>query len=587
MACHVAGHSPRSASQSLSHHGSHQTHFDDADDIYHILERAATLDCETAAERQAREPISYTRTGTSIASVASRPPDLEVILEHGDAENPKNWPLWYRSWCIAVISFATWVATLYSTSFTASTPGLVVDFHSTSTVVTLGMTTYLLGLAAGSLVVAPMSEIYGRRIVYLVCLAIWALLIVPCGLARSLTTIIVVRFFGAFFGAVMISNAPGSIVDLSNPEYLARSMSLFGIAPLNGPVTGPIIGGFVFQSMGWRWANWMVLVIAAFTFVLMLTVKETYPPAILKRKAARQRRQTQDPRWWCQYDQRVSTLHLLRVNLSRPLILFITEPILWFMNIWISIVYGILYLCFVAYPVVFSESRGWGPGVSGLAFSGIGIGILIAIFAEPLLRRLINAQPRDPDTGRVQAEAQALVMAMGAVSTALGQLGFAWTCLPQSIHWAIPIAFGIPFGFGNTLSFIYSSNYLAGAYGIYSASALVGNAVIRSVIGGTLPLAGPSMYRALTPQWAGTLLGLLEVITIPIPLVFWRYGARIRARSAVIRQLREDQEKIEVKRTSHRNRMTTSQSIDTSAIEKSTTGHTIHRPQPAFSMSPV
>ncbi|PHH73152.1 hypothetical protein CDD82_5626 [Ophiocordyceps australis] len=589
MACHATdGRSPRSPSQSPSHHDSHQTHFDDADDVYHILERAATLDCETAAERHTREPISYTRTRTSIASVASRPPDFELILEHNDAENPKNWPFWYRCWCIAVISFATWVATLYSTSFTASTPGLVVDFNSTSTVVTLGMTTYLFGLAAGSLFVAPLSEIYGRRIVYLVCLAIWALLIVPCGLARSLTTIIVVRFFGAFFGAVMISNAPGSIVDLSNPEYLARSMSLFCIAPLNGPVTGPIIGGFVFQTMGWRWANWMVLVIAAFTFVLMLTVKETYPPTILKHKAARQRRQTQDPRWWCQYDQRVSTLHLLRVNLCRPLVLFITEPILWFMNIWISTVYGILYLCFVAYPVVFSESRGWGPGVSGLAFSGIGIGILIAIFAEPLLRRLINAQRRDPDTGRVPAEAQALVMAMGAVSTALGQLGFAWTCLPQTIHWAIPIAFGIPFGFGNTLSFIYSSNYLAGAYGIYSASALVGNAVIRSIIGGTLPLAGPSMYRALTPQWAGTLLGLLEVITIPIPLVFWRYGARIRARSTIIRQLREDQEKMEVKQTSHRNRMATSQSIDRSAItEKSTTDHNIHHPQPAFSMSPV
>ena len=96
---------------------------------------------------------------------------------------------------------------------------------------------------------------------------------------------------------------------------------------------------------------------------------------------------------------------------------------------------------------------------------------------------------------------------------------------------------------GNTLAFIYSSNYLAGSYGIYAASAFVGNAVIRSVVGGTLPLAGPAMYKALTPQWAGTLLGLLEVCLIPIPLIFYRYGAKIRAKSKVIRQMKEDQEK--------------------------------------------
>ena len=56
------------------------------------------------------------------------------------------------------------------------------------------------------------------------------------------------------------------------------------------------------------------------------------------------------------------------------------------------------------------------------------------------------------------------------------------------------------------------------------------------------------MYKNLTPQWAGTLLGLLEVITIPIPFMFWKYGGRIRARSRVIRQLREDQERMEDKR---------------------------------------
>lgn len=173
---------------------------------------------------------------------------------------------------------------------------------------------------------------------------------------------------------------------------------------------------------------------------------------------------------------------------------------------------------------------------------------MLSIFSEPLCRRVINSYPKDPETGRAPPEASARVMVFGAILTPIGQLVFAWTCLPATIHWAIPIAFGIPFGAGNTLTFIYGSNYLASSYGLYAASALAGNMIMRSVLGGTLPLAGAAMYKAMTPQWAGTFLGLLEVCLIPIPFVFLKYGKRIRARSRVIRQMRADAERNEAKR---------------------------------------
>ncbi len=180
---------------------------------------------------------------------------------------------------------------------------------------------------------------------------------------------------------------------------------------------------------------------------------------------------------------------------------------------------------------------------------GIGIGTLIAIFLEPLWRHIINSHEKDPETGRVSPEATASVMSIGAVLTPIGQLVFSWTCLPATIHWALPIGFGILFGMGNTLCFIYGSNYLASAYGIYAASALAGNAVMRSVFGAALPLAGAAMYKAMTPQWAGTFLGLLEVLLIPIPFAFYKYGDRIRAKSRVIRQMREDQLRNEGRRS--------------------------------------
>ncbi|KAF2968914.1 hypothetical protein GQX73_g4701 [Xylaria multiplex] len=500
-------------------------HSSDSSSIGHASEDSIALEPLDHAISPALQEVIQIQTATSVGSSISRPPEFEV--DFGDDDNPREWSFWYRAWLTFAISYSTWIVVLYSTTYTSSIPGLIKEFDVQSqTVATLGVTTYLIGLGAGSLVWAPVSELYG-----------------PC-LATSLTEILVVRFFGALFGAALIVNSAGTVVDISTEENRALVLSLWSIAPLNGPVTGPVIGGFVFQYLGWRWDNWLILILAAVGALCMLGTKETYGPVILKHKAARIRKETNDDRWWTRYDLNLSKIDVVKLNLTRPFVLFFTEPILWFFNLWISIVYGILYLCFVAYPIVFTQHRGWSPGITGLSFVGIGIGTTIGILGEPLWRRIILNHPVDPVTGRRPPEATARILAIGSILTPVGQLVFAWTSLPPT-HWAVPIAFGIPFGLGNAFTFIYGSNYLAGAYGIYSASALAGNAVTRSLLGGLLPLAGPKLYAALTPPWAGTFLGLLEVVLIPIPFVFWRYGDRIRAKSPAIRILREDQERIE------------------------------------------
>lgn len=280
-------------------------------------------------------------------------------------------------------------------------------------------------------------------------------------------------------------------------------------------------------------------------------IKETYAPAILKRKAAQRRKETGDDRWWCRYEEKISVVETLKVNLSRPFIMTATEPILWFWDLYIAVVYGILYLCFVAYPFIFQGIRGWSPGISGLAFVGVGLGTMLAIVSEPLIRRMIHAHKDDPETGERPPEAAVSVVCIAAILIPLGQLIFSWTSVPASIHWVWSLLAGIPFGAGNTLVFIYATNYISGSYGVYTASALAGNSVIRSLLGGTLPLAGPAMYTALSPQWAGTLLGLLEVFLIPIPFVFYRWGKQIRMKSPLIRRMREDQERIDNRARRH------------------------------------
>lgn len=72
---------------------------------------------------------------------------------------------------------------------------------------------------------------------------------------------------------------------------------------------------------------------------------------------------------------------------------------------------------------------------------------------------------------------------------------------------------------------------------------------MRSVLGGVLPLAGPALYAKLGPNWAATLLGLLEIMIIPIPFVFYKYGHKIRMKSVLIRTMQTDKAKLDGKRT--------------------------------------
>lgn len=191
-------------------------------------------------------PLS--RQASTVGTNGIHEPDFEVDWDgEEDPKNPLNWPLWYKGVTVAFMSWCTWVVVVYSTSYTTGISQMRRDLHVSEPVVTLGITTYLMGLALGSVILAPLSEMFGRRPVYIVSMLLFLLLIIPCGLATSMAEILVVRFVGAFAGSVMIANCVGTLSDIVTDEYRALAFSIWSIGPLNGPTFGPIIGGFATQ----------------------------------------------------------------------------------------------------------------------------------------------------------------------------------------------------------------------------------------------------------------------------------------------------------------------------------------------------
>ncbi|KAG8773057.1 hypothetical protein FRC16_005489 [Serendipita sp. 398] len=163
------------------------------------------------------------------------------------------------------------------------------------------------------------------------------------------------------------------------------------------------------------------------------------------------------------------------------------------LNIWTSLLLGILYMFFSAFPIVFT-AHGFNLEQKGLTFIGIGVGIIIATAVNPLFSHQVarraerrNAELPPAERTPPPPEDHLLKGLYGAVICPLALFWFAFTTYP-SVHWVVPIIASVPFGFGMVLAYSSTFTFLVDAYRPYAASALAANSFMRSALAGAFPL---------------------------------------------------------------------------------------------------
>ncbi|KAH7084969.1 major facilitator superfamily domain-containing protein [Paraphoma chrysanthemicola] len=456
-------------------------------------------------------------------------PKFEVTWLKDGSDMPKNWPAWYRGIILACISFATLVVIMTSTAYSPGIPGMMKDFGiENKTIPILGVTTYLFGLALGPLVLAPLSEMYGRRPVYIVSLLMFSIFTIPSAVARNLETILVTRFFAAFAGSVVMSGAPGTLNDISDDSTRTKYISIWILGAVNGPVIGPVFAGIIFQYAGWRWISWWLVILAFVSCGLMACIKETNGNAILRQRC--EILKTIDGRYWTRASagEDIPIRERLNASVRQPIVMIFTEPICTFWDFYVGLVYAILYLCIVGYPIVFTQIRGWSPAVANLPFLTMGLGSVVTVFAEPKLRSLIK-RLSSQSTGD-SAESVLPIILIGGTLIPLGQLLFAVSAAPPNSP-VVAILAGFPLGVGNMLIFLYVASYLAACYKSHAASALAGHASTRYMGAALLPLLAPVMYKRLGPLVTGMILMAILTVLAAVPIIFMKKGDYFKSRS--------------------------------------------------------
>jgi len=381
-------------------------------------------------------------TGTPVDSERGR--DLTVVDWDGpdDPENPLNWSTAKKFFVTFEICLLTLGVYIGSAIYTAGIEDIIATFHVSQVAATVGLTLFVAGYGLGPMLWSPMSEIpqVGRSPIYMVTLLVFVVFQVPTALASNFGMLLAFRFLTGLFGSPVLATGGATLSDIYPPKKRAYAISIWGMAAVCGPTLGPLVGGFAAESKGWEWTIWELTWLSAFAFILLFfLLPETSSANILYRKTRRLRKLTGNENLICEPElmgESMTGKDIVMMVLVRPITLNFQEPMVFLLNLYIALIYGLLYIWFESFPIVFVQIYGFSLGLEGTAFLGIMVGAILTIpFYFAYL--YYYQEPKFDDAGNIQPEQRLPPAFFGAFCIPICLFWFGWSA--GHTHWIMPI----------------------------------------------------------------------------------------------------------------------------------------------------
>ncbi|KAH3945551.1 hypothetical protein HBI81_083410 [Parastagonospora nodorum] len=456
-------------------------------------------------------------------------------LEDFPEENPRTWAKWRKMANVGVIALMSIVSPLVSSMFTPGIDEIAKDLNCSTTAVIGTTTGFVVMLGIGPLLLAPLSETFGRRVVYLTCFSIFTLLQIPTALAPNIAFLITVRSVAGFFGSVGIANGGGTISDMFVPSERAGVFGWYLLGPLLGPTLGPLFGGIIVQRLGWRWVFWvMTIVCFVNTLAGYFFLRESYAPEILKRKKAKYEEEASDmegTKYSYEGEDGRPFKQRIAQSLTRPPKIF-AQPIVATMAVYQALIFGTTYSIYTNMQPIYQDLYGFDTEKVGLLYLGPGLGFLFAVwFLVPRIDTVYKSLTAK-NNGKAKPEFRLPLANIGAVFIPVSLFWFAWT-VEKHAHWFASISGTFFYGIGQVMILNCTQNYFIDSFEQYAASAIAAGAVFRSLVGGIIPLGAPALFEKLGYGWGISVFAFVSLLLAPAPLMFYIFGERIRERFKV------------------------------------------------------
>lgn len=464
----------------------------------------------------------------------------DIIIEwdkEKDPHYPRNWPFICKVAIQLQMAMLTTFAYLSGPIYSPAAETVMEEFGISYTLSTFPLAFFILGYGFSQMFLSPLLEIpmYGRTIIYFYTGFVYTLLQIPCALTNNIAGLTITRFIAGMFVSPPLSIGVASFTDVLKMEYLPIGLAVWGMAGLLSPAIGPIMGsGLLLKS--WRDIFWFLMAINGFmTVFLFIFSPETNESTVLYWRAERLRRITGNKNIKIQYElNSTSTYKLLSTITWRAFEIMILEPMVFLIDILLGLVYGCIYLWFESFPIVFTETFHFSSAATSVCYISIIVGVFLGLCVycwhvnQSFTKKLQAGKQIQPE----------LFLPCGVIGFGLIVIAlfiFGWTA-NADYHWIGPVIGATLFGIGAILAFQSQFNYLAMCFPEYVASVFGGNGLFRSLIGGTFPMYGRAMFNNLSIKnfpvaWGSSLLAFIFLILLPVPLIFYIYGPKLRKRS--------------------------------------------------------
>ncbi|KAF6759117.1 vacuolar DHA amino acid exporter [Ephemerocybe angulata] len=199
-------------------------------------------------------------------------------IEHVPVDNdPRKWSPLRKNASLALISSASMIAGLAGSIQNPAVKEMEVDLPATSAQFSWSISMFILVQGLFPLIWSAVSEIKGRKLVYLISLLLFTIGSVVVALSKSIGLVIGFRCFQAAGSSAVIAIGAATLADIFDPAERGTKMGIYYIAPLLGPAVGPIFGGALTTGFNWRAIFWFLTVVSGSSFLaFLLLFRDTF-----------------------------------------------------------------------------------------------------------------------------------------------------------------------------------------------------------------------------------------------------------------------------------------------------------------------
>ncbi|TXT10572.1 hypothetical protein VHUM_02077 [Vanrija humicola] len=393
-----------------------------------------------------------------------------------------------------------------------------------------GIALYAWGAGIFPLIVAPLSEEFGRHPIYMFALIVVFVFHLSNGVAKNMATVLMSRFFLGAAGSIGTSVVGGTISDIFIPAHRGVPMAISGFIVFFATGLGGAVFGFVDVRASWRWV-WYVhtIGIGAMIPAVVFGTKETRSDVILRRRAAKLRKERglADGGVYMHSSEvdKVSFWKAVTASVYRPFIFLTTEPIVMFFSLWVALAWSVFYVQIAGLPYMMRNLYGFNTEQVGMVYFTTCIGAVLGLFGGQIQERLYRKK-----AAKRGIEARLYAPMVAGVLFSIGCFITGFTALPN-VHWIGSAVGQVIVITSIMLIYVTAFTYVSECYGIYASSAIAGQSSARNLIGGCIAFATNSMFERMTVRWAIVMMASFAAVLALVPFVAFFYGPQIRARS--------------------------------------------------------